>query len=234
MHHCAIYASQHRPAANETEDVQITALHTEKGGISLFWLWSNKGTLRRDSSCLSCKRHSMDADDTLLQLQVASTQVHISHPLGTRGAADQGNSNYPATRNPQQLSDSLTVTQETYGKARDFCSPTFELLPQDSASHQWLWLIMQRTGAQHLLHQLRRNLQHLLADLHNQQKQGGGFLPELPWEPTATTTCRIWVGSQPAATGTLRLKRNHRKARHRACVRCGSTSTLKPDKLINK
>lgn len=76
-------------------------------------------------------------------------------------------------RNPYQLSDSLTVTQETYGKAGDFCSPMFELLPQDCASHQWLRLIMQGTGAQHLLHHLRHSLQHLLADLHNQQKQGG-------------------------------------------------------------
>ena len=84
--------SQHRPAANKTEHVQITGLHTEKGGISVSWLWSNKGTLHRDSSCLSCKRHSMDAED-ILQLQVASTQVHISHPLGTHGIADQGNSN---------------------------------------------------------------------------------------------------------------------------------------------
>lgn len=50
-------------------------------------------------------------------------------------------------RNPQQLSDLLTVTQETYGKVGDFCSPTFELLPQDCASHQWLWLIMQGIGA---------------------------------------------------------------------------------------
>lgn len=85
--------SQHRPAANKTDDVRITALHTEKGGISLFWLWIDKGTLHRDSPCLSCKHHSMDTEDMLLQLRVASTRVHISHSLGTHSVADQGNSN---------------------------------------------------------------------------------------------------------------------------------------------
>lgn len=85
--------SQHRPAANKTEDVRITALHTEKGGIFLFWLWSDKGTLHRDSSCLSCRHHSMDTEDMLLHFQVTSTQVHISHPPGTHSVVDQGNSN---------------------------------------------------------------------------------------------------------------------------------------------
>lgn len=40
-------------------------------------------------------------------------------------------------------------------------------------AHQWLWLSVQGTGAQSLLHHLCRSLQHLLADLHNQQKPGG-------------------------------------------------------------
>lgn len=86
--------SQHRPAANKTEDVWVTALHIQKGGISLFWLLSNKETLHRDSSCLSCKRHSMDTEDVILQLQVASTQVRAYRILGTHGVADQGSSNY--------------------------------------------------------------------------------------------------------------------------------------------
>lgn len=38
-------------------------------------------------------------------------------------------------------------------------------------AHQWLWLSVQGTGAQSLL--LSHSLQHLLDDLHNQQKPGG-------------------------------------------------------------
>lgn len=36
--------SQHRPAANKTNDVQITALHTEKGALSLLALEQQRDT----------------------------------------------------------------------------------------------------------------------------------------------------------------------------------------------
>lgn len=41
-------------------------------------------------------------------------------------------------------------------------------------AHQWLWLSVQGTGAQSLL--LSHSLQHLLDDLHNQQKPGRGWV----------------------------------------------------------
>lgn len=72
-------------------------------------------------------------------------------------------------RNPLQLSDSVTVTQETYGKAGDFCSLKFKPLPQDRASRPQLGV--QGTGSPCQLH----HLQHLQAELHHQQKLGGWF-----------------------------------------------------------
>lgn len=43
-----------------------------------------------------------------------------------------------------------------------------------TCAHQWLRLSVQGTGPQSL-HHLLHSLQHLVADLHNQQKLGGGF-----------------------------------------------------------
>lgn len=135
-------------------------------------------------------------------------------------------------RSPQQLSDSLMVTQETYAKAGDFCPPMLELLPQDCASHQRLRLIMQGTAGD-LLHHHHHSLQHLLADLHNQQKQGR--FPSRPSLGAHNNNDMQDLGGLAASIHRhTTVEKNHRNARHQACVRCGSRSTLELGKLINK
>ena len=89
MHHC--HSTDLLQTRLKMYGLQRSVLEGEES--LLFCLWSDKGTLHRDSSCLPCKHHSEGTEDVLLQLQLASMQVRVSRSPGTRSVAEQVSSN---------------------------------------------------------------------------------------------------------------------------------------------